>query len=429
MAIGRYFKKAMEEQTTTEDVTIVIDPVEQETVAAGVDTVEEVADVQGRIAEIESGEEATEEGLGEIEVVEEQVENAEASVAEGGMDQTAAAAMDIAVEAFARKMTIKRQKPTGMAVEAFGGTSTRLRATKLAIEEAKGMAGKAWEAIIAFIEKAKKFVLETWGRIFDAKDKVVARAKAIAEKAKAFKGQQGEVTKAGLAAKVCIDGKVDAGTAIANLGSIPELQEAIMTENGKALQGLTKIDFSKPNEDTVKLINEIASNFEKYKTKDLSANDYDAPEGAKVYQVGKTQPGDLVSTVTFKQDATAPVLKFGFVKAAGVKAPEGDKLPSLTTAEIATLCANVEKMSAELKKSDAAMKAMKSTGDTLVNKIKNVRSGDENAATARRNVTQIYQLMGAPSVKISGVMIKSFNAMLDWANLSLGASKEETKAE
>lgn len=100
------------------------------------------------------------------------------SVKDGGMDEHAAAAIEVAVEHMCRQLGI-RKKRTGFVLEGFKDKTSRVQATKLAMEGIKEIADTVWKAIVAAIKKAIEFIKEFADKFFDATISLTKRADAI----------------------------------------------------------------------------------------------------------------------------------------------------------------------------------------------------------------------------------------------------------
>ena len=119
----------------------------------------DLIEIEGLDKDIES---LIEDGA-ELEHDQEQIdaltENAEASLDEDGMDETAARATEIAAEAFTAKWGVKRQK---VGLESFASTDGRRRATQVAVESLKDAAVNMWTT---FINWLKELVAKAKGQL------------------------------------------------------------------------------------------------------------------------------------------------------------------------------------------------------------------------------------------------------------------------
>lgn len=109
------------------------------------------------------------------------------SAQNGGMDKHSAHAVGVAVDHLYKRIGLKRIAMPAM--ESFGGTSSRVGATHIAMEDIKEQAKKIWDAIVAAIQKAIEWCIAYYNSVFDAATKLQARAKALAGKAEMTSGK------------------------------------------------------------------------------------------------------------------------------------------------------------------------------------------------------------------------------------------------
>ncbi len=94
----------------------------------------------------------TEEAVDVVTALESIAEALGQSAKNGGMDRYAAEALGLAVDHMYKRVGLKRQAMP--ALESFGQTSSRMRATQIALEDIKEQVAKIWAAIVAAISKA-----------------------------------------------------------------------------------------------------------------------------------------------------------------------------------------------------------------------------------------------------------------------------------
>jgi hypothetical protein len=104
-----------------------------------------------------------------------------------GLTEDAAEIAEVAVEAICARLGYKPAKKLMPSLEAFGSTSSRVEATKYALEGIGDTMKKIWEAIKGFFNRIWEAIKGLWNRLFDASTKVAARAKKLEEKAAAAK--------------------------------------------------------------------------------------------------------------------------------------------------------------------------------------------------------------------------------------------------
>ena len=116
----------------------------------------------------------------ELEHDQDQVEaladNAEASLEEDGMDETAARATEIAAEAFCGKWGVHRKK---VGLESFGTSDGRRQATQIAVESLKDAAVNMWETFVKWIKELVAKAKEQLLKLTNAGKKIKSRAEKL----------------------------------------------------------------------------------------------------------------------------------------------------------------------------------------------------------------------------------------------------------
>lgn len=134
--------------------------------------------------------EQTEEATEVAEALESIAECLKISAANGGLDRHAAAAVGTAVEHLYARVGIRG---TAMpALESFGGTSSRVGATQIALEDMKGKIASIWKAIIDAIKRAYQWVVDHFNKVFGAAEKLQKRAQKVAAAADGLSGKAKE---------------------------------------------------------------------------------------------------------------------------------------------------------------------------------------------------------------------------------------------
>ena len=104
-----------------------------------------------------------------------------------GLTEDAAEIAEVAVEAICARLGYKPAKKLMPSMEAFGSTSSRVEATKYALEGISDTMKKIWEAIKGFFNRIWEAIKGLWKRLTDASLRVAARVKKLEEKAAAAK--------------------------------------------------------------------------------------------------------------------------------------------------------------------------------------------------------------------------------------------------
>jgi len=108
------------------------------------------------------------------------------SIDKGGLSPDAAKMISIAVEHLYKRIGMKRIN-TGFVLEAFNDKTTKIQATKIAMETIAETAKKVWQAILAALSKAIEWVKNFYFQIMHSVEKYQALAEkviAAADKAK-----------------------------------------------------------------------------------------------------------------------------------------------------------------------------------------------------------------------------------------------------
>jgi hypothetical protein len=142
----------------------------------------QVTEAEGEVEELV---EAVEEAVDGVEEIEEIAEVAEDSVEAGdGLTEEAAEIAEVAVESICNRLGYKPAKRIVPAMESFGAVSSRLDATKYALEGFKETVSKIWEGIKAFFAKIGDSLKALWNKLFDLATKTAARAESLTKKVK-----------------------------------------------------------------------------------------------------------------------------------------------------------------------------------------------------------------------------------------------------
>lgn len=146
----------------------------------------EVAEGQAEVAEMAD---IADEAVTAIEELADVAEVMSDSVEDGGdgLTEDAAEIAEVAVEAICARLGYKPAKKLMPSMEAFGSTSSRVEATKYALEGIQDTMKKIWEAIKGFFNRIWEAIKGLWKRLTDAATRTAARAKKLEEKVAAAK--------------------------------------------------------------------------------------------------------------------------------------------------------------------------------------------------------------------------------------------------
>jgi hypothetical protein len=135
------------------------------------------------------------------------------------------------------------------ATENFSDKTSRVQATKLAMEAIKEMAGKVWAAIVRAFDQAIAWVVKFWDSLFDGAQKLEKRAEALQKAADGKKG--GEVKK---------DAKIKSGglLGVLNVGGAMVQGSAFVTKYKEFAKSTSQDSAAKAQSDAKKLSDAVA---------------------------------------------------------------------------------------------------------------------------------------------------------------------------
>lgn len=149
---------------------------------AGVESAETaLVDVNEGAAVVEATNAEVEQAGADADALDNIADAVEGTIEEGGLTESAANAVNVAVEAFYTRLNIVK-KPV-VVMEHFGNASSRVQATRLTMEGIKEVAKDVWKKIIAFIKKIGSWIMDQYNKVFGAAEKLEKRAKALQARA------------------------------------------------------------------------------------------------------------------------------------------------------------------------------------------------------------------------------------------------------
>lgn len=171
-------------------------------------------------------------------------EEAQASIAEGGLDRLAAGMMEVSVESHLSMVGMSNDATPSL--ESFGGTGTRVEATQVSVEAIKEKAGQLWDYLVKKFKEVREKVFQWFKKIFSGAAMLKSRAEKVAKNATDKKGTKKDNAedelKIGGAAKVLYKGagKVDIPGLAGDVKALKDVCEGIYRGHGKDLAG--KVD-------------------------------------------------------------------------------------------------------------------------------------------------------------------------------------------
>lgn len=183
----------------------------------------DLMEVNEEAGEAEAEQAEVEEAEGAAEALEAIAVSLESIAGNGGLDKNGAIMMQHAVQAQYDRVGL-RARPAA-ALESFGGTSSRVGATTISLEDIRDQIKKIWDAIIANIKKAIEWVKERFLKIFGAAEKLEKRADALQKLAADTTGSAKEKSfdNERLVKALHVGNNVNAGEAAQHLASTAEV--------------------------------------------------------------------------------------------------------------------------------------------------------------------------------------------------------------
>lgn len=163
-----------------------INPVTEETIVQVDEVLEEA---RGDSAIVEEHDEAVEELSQAADSMESLIASLESAIADGGMSPQAADIHSRAVAIATRRLPIDASEFT-VSNESFGGTGDKLQASMEAMEGAKALLSKIWEAIKNAVQGAWAAVKNFFATMGKSGPAVVAAGQSLKQRATAAKGMQ-----------------------------------------------------------------------------------------------------------------------------------------------------------------------------------------------------------------------------------------------
>lgn len=199
-AAGDAAPEATGDDTPSEEVDIPVAEDTVETAAAEVDMAE---------SDVDAADETIADAESDLSTLDGIADKLEATEENGGIDAGSAAIVEVAVERLYQKLGVTRAKAMP-ALESFGADSSRLKATRIAVEDIRENAKKVWEAILRMIAKAREFLSAFFKKVFTATGRVKERAVKLKAALEQIQGNasQTEITEASFAPQLAINKKV-----------------------------------------------------------------------------------------------------------------------------------------------------------------------------------------------------------------------------
>lgn len=188
MSFGKRFSIAMAMEEIEEQAEVAEQAVAEVTVEDPAEQAEpDVAEMVEAGNDVEGGLEQVDQIADDADTLDGIADKMEASEETGGLDETAAAITEVAVESLYKRLGVKRRKPMP-AMESFGSQSNRVKATRIAVESIRDTLKKVWDGVVAMLVKIGEYLKKFYDAMFSGAAKMVERAKGLISKIKGNDG-------------------------------------------------------------------------------------------------------------------------------------------------------------------------------------------------------------------------------------------------
>lgn len=343
---------------------------DETTAPASIEAAEAEAEVVDNATEGDDLNDSIEEGGEVVEALESIADALKISAANGGLDKHSAHVVGIATQYMYGRVGLKAKAMP--ALESFGGTSTRIGATQLAMEGIKEKAREIWAYIVKAYKKVLAWATGHFRKLFGAADAMKKRAVAIN---KAVDGYRTKKIKdktfdnVSLVKNLYVNNGVTAAAVIAKLSSLETHTKTVLDTNASARVAAGD-DIVAAIEDSNKIINiKPLESIANKDADDVVLKSLGTPSADFKWKVtdsflgGKTwaeSVPNVAPTVGAKALESFAKAKVGFMSD-GTKTPTKESLPTLAVNEIDSISTTVGKIAdilVDFKKTEDKLKAL-----------------------------------------------------------------------
>lgn len=412
------------------------EPVPAEAEAAVADVAEDTAPLDDLATAVEEAGEDIEQ-LEKIEdVVEDTVESGE------GLPPAAAEVADIAVEAIRERLGISGRR-LAPSLEAFGATSSRLVASRVALEGVKETMQKAWEAvrkaIASLIERIVGFFKKHLGAnemLEKALAKLEAAADGLGEKKPDVSDFESEQFYVGFAAKTAVNAASVKGV----LDRQAKLSEEVIAANAKAAEGSEKVAAAlaaaagqEGGEKIATIAKGVGEQIASVLQASITASGEKAAGGVKSKHVGVLFGGKSIVLTTGTETEAGAGNAFMKAEVRVVEKHEGSNsaVPVLSSADQKLVLGAVKTLltanKALMEKVDALKKFQGGVDKAIATAMKKAENpeGEEAKAlaAAKKSISGFATFIGQLNIALPGLNLAASKAALSY----VGASQKHFK--
>lgn len=352
------------------------------------------------------------------------------------MTPEAANVVNVAIEGYYKILEIS---PKALpALENYGNASSRVQATRLALEGVKETAKTIWEGIKAYIKKIIDWIMAQYNKVFGAAEKLAKRAEALKTRADAelpARPKETSIVNATVAAGVHVGGSVsDISAGIATVAAMTKAVLGKTFESTTAqMEGATEsLEAGAASGDFSKVVSTPLVP-EGIKAKPAESIGYKAPAEGLAFGVSEEFPGGQVIAAYYPskkasgKDAMAlftnQSIKVGPASQAANKPKAPEKFNTMTPDQCKAAAGSVEEMAAELKAFRNKASKIKAVAD------KALKAADDlsKASEKETEVTRQADYKAAGKALTASVRIVS-ELQHSWAGYALNTAKHTLDA-
>ena len=385
---------------------------ETEVVAAPeVERVEELEDQVSQAATDELGGESDvmaetiDDAVTAIEELSEVGEILEGSVEEGsGLTEEAAEIAEVAVESICSRLGYTAAKRVIPAMESFGATSSRLDATKFALENVRELASRVWEAI-------KKFFTNLWDHIKAFWAQLISTVERYRQRSVKFGQKLEELKKNDATVKDGYKFKADKFMVAFNTKDANHLQANVLKAMSGDAVSLTDLNGINDKLSKLTVISDDKSMNVDLQASELKLNSFANKSLPFGYQLVVEE-----DKVSFKQNK----LNITSVEST----PDAISGLLLLNVQIAKMCKTVQELEKNMGKAENVVKTIIKTADKLA-KHEEASAEMKEKAEAFKKAGSIFSTFNS---KLPGIYVKATGVALDYIAVNM-AGYEKKAAE
>lgn len=409
----------------------------------------DAGEVQADINEAEGVVDQAIEDSETLETVASQLESREQS---GGATPEEAEMAEITVESICNRLGIARNPMQSM--ESFSSRSSRVRATRLSVEGIREVGDTIWKYIVKIYKKIKEWVLKAWDYLFDARTKLLRRAKALEARVEKVEGTPKESVIQGGFIKDLMVGTAFKGVANTDkaLGeAVKKVKDAAAVRVGDMAAAIADAAGTGAANSTDRIIDVVQKEVDKLagavSTKGVGADVVSKSKSSKEYKVMFAPLGGEVPVVTIPESGAAKGIDLlKLYKKAKVtteksydKVNENFKAPVLKETE---MIGAVGKVIAALEEMEDVKKDVNKFRDELEKAIKKLDSvgqaptKDDSSKEVNKVAKEAGQVVAVLPRVVSGaitngskVILSYCRAVLDYVQKSASQYKVENDDE